>query len=325
MAKEETIYRGILAKAWRLAWNNKLLWVLGFLSIFWGNLGAYNMLDQSFGFPTLASDSVKPGLVTAVVDQASGASIVVGIFITVLILGILVGFVALITMARGGLIDALARRDAAKDAPLGGSMARGKAAFWPLLGIAILSRLDIPLAVFLLLPFARRAALSGQEHFTVFLLVFMAVTLLSLTLSFLGIYASAYVMLKREGFVSALYQSLMLFGRFWLISLEMALILYAVTLVVGIGLIVVGFVLGIPLMLLYFIFLFMHIPGAMLIVGIPAFILYVAILLGAGSAFATFHMAAWTLLFKRLAEEGAVAKVVRLTARFGHIFHRKLI
>lgn len=325
MVKEGSLYRGILARAWMLAWNNKLLWILGGLSIFWGNLGAYNVFERSFGFPALSSYPTKSEQIVSAVQQASGPSIAVGVFITLLILGLLAAFVVIVTIARGGLIDAMARRDGAKEASIGSSIVRGRKAFWPLLGIALLSRLDIPLSIFVLVPFARRAALSGQEHFYVFLLVFIVVTLLSLTLSFLGIYASAFVMLKQDGFVSALRKSLALFGRFWLISIEMALILYAVTLVVGIGLIVVGFVLGIPLMLMYFIFLFMHIPGAMLIVGIPAMILYIALLLLAGSIFATFYMTSWVILFKRLSEEGAVAKVVRLTARFGHIFHRKLI
>ena len=325
MAKEETIYRGVLARAWRLAWANKPLWILGFLAIFWGNLGAYNVLDRSFGFPSLSSYPDKPGLVASVVDKATPASIVVGILITLLVLGIIAGLVALVTIARGGLIDAVARRDASKTPAIKDSLVLAKKSFWSLLGIALISRLDVPLSLFVLVPFARRAALSGQEHFTIFLVMFIVVTLLSLTFSFLGIYASAYVMLKGEGFVPAIRKSLSLFARFWLISIEMALILYAVTLVVGIGLIVAGFVIGIPLMLMYFIFLFMHVPGAMLIVGIPATTLYVVLLLCVGSAFATFHMAAWTILFKRLSEEGAVAKVVRLTARFGHIFHRKLI
>ncbi len=325
MAKEESIYRNILARAWRLAWRNKVLWILGGLSLFLGNLGAYNVLDRSFGFPDLVSYSDKPGLASSVVHQATGASIAVGVAIMLLILGVIAGFVVLVTIARGGLIDAVARRDGSKSVAVGESLARGKSALWPLLGIALLSRIDVPLSLFVLVPFARRAALSGQEHFAIFLVVFIIITLLSLTLSFLGIYASAYVMLKGEGFVSALRKGVALFARFWLISIEMALILYAVTLLVGIGLIVAGFVIGIPLMLLYFIFLFMHVPGAIFIVGIPAAILYIALLLCAGSAFATFHIASWTILFKRLSEEGAVAKVVRLTARFGHIFHRKLI
>ncbi|KKU13210.1 MAG: hypothetical protein UX17_C0024G0006 [Parcubacteria group bacterium GW2011_GWC2_45_7] len=325
--KEASVYRGILKQAWEITRRNKKLWVLGFLAIFWGNIGAYNIFDRSFGFLTAPTYPVSPGSLelAPVLKSATPLAIASGIVMTLLILSVLFILLWFMTVGRGGLIEAIAKRSDNKKVTVAAAITKGAKFFWPLLGIGLLSRLDVPLYVFLLAPAVRRTALGDGEGTGFFVLIFLAITLASLILSFLGIYASASVVLQGEKFLAAIKKSLQLFSRFWLVSIELALILYLVTLVLGIALIVAGLILGIPLLLLYVIVMLLQIPAGIWIVLVPAAVVYIALLIIVGSAFATFHMSAWTLLFMRLSREGAVAKVVRLTSRFAHVLHRKVI
>ena len=138
-------------------------------------------------------------------------------------------------------------------------------------------------------------------------------------------YAAGYVVLEGEPLGAALKRSLQLFARFWLISSETALLLYLVTFAVGLAVMAVGFVLAVPAVLLLAIATALKTSVLLWIILAPLITIYMVLLLAAGSAFMTFQFAVWTLLFLRLHQQGAVAKVVRLTARFSHILHRKIV
>ncbi len=324
--KEDTLYRNILRDSWRLTWKHKGLWVLGILAIFWGDLGAYQSLNAALGdvHPRMLSSLPNVlSIIPAKLPSFSTGGMIAGILITVLVSVILIALLVLVISARGGLLFAILQRSKKRSVSAKEGLRRGLRAFWPLLGVGIITKLDLILAFFVLNP------LMNLEEFPLALPLFMSsfviTTLVSLVLAFLGIYASALIILEGHSFKNAIVESFAIFSRHWLVSIELALILYGLGFLVGIALLIGLFVLSVPFILVGSIITLMHIPWALWLVIIPAIIAYIAILVLVGAAFVTFQYACWTLLFLRIREHGAVAKIVRVTSRFGHILHRHVI
>lgn len=320
---EETLYRHLLRDSWRITWKNPFLWVLGALSVFWGGVGAYSVIDSLFDrvAPGL-SPIVEGGALPALSDFTQGALIVVGIF-TVVLLCLFAGFIVLTTSARGGLIYSIGQRFEKKPAATKVALKKGIAKFWPILGIGILSRFDILLAYVFLRPLVD--IVPGTWVLILYVLAFVVTTVISLVFSLLAVYAIAFVMFEELSFVKAILQACTLFFKHWLLSLEFALLLYGLNLLVGIA-VVIGFLaLGIPFVLLGVLFAFLNVPGGFLVVMVPLMILYMIFLVVAGSAFVTFQYTTWMLLYMRMREGNPVSKVVRASARYAHIFHRKII
>lgn len=322
--KEGTLYRRILREAVDITWKYKALWLLGFLAVFWGDVGAYRAFNRTFGQVDFFSPTFSlTETFSAVSSKLSPGAFATAIILVLFILAIIATFFVLVTAARGGLIFAIAERGARKVPRPSQSLRRGLKAFWPLLGIGILSRLDVPLYMLLLRPFLDLN--STPVLLVLYVGAFIVVTLLSVILSLLGMYAAAAVMLKGATFKKAILESLRLFEKHWLVSLEMGLLLYLITFLVGVVALFILFVLGLPFFFLGVVSGLLNATyGVWLAIG-AAGIIYLIFLLLAGSAFITFQYAAWVLLYRRLSKEGAQSKLVRLTSRFAHIFHRKVV
>ncbi|MBI2552477.1 hypothetical protein HYW17_04235 [Candidatus Uhrbacteria bacterium] len=322
--QEDTLYRHILREAWKTTWNYKRFWALGLLAVFWGDLGAYQTFNQALerlpgpGFLAGASSLLLPfaGLNFWQFAVLLGLSFIA--------LAVMAALLVLVTAARGGLIWALAKTASpGRKESIPALLKRGARAFFPLLGIGLLTRLDILLYWFLINPLVAQG--PSPLTFTLFLLAFVLVTLLSLILSFLGIYAAVLVILDGHTFLQSLREAFSIFAQHWLVSIELALILYFITLLVGVGVLLAMFALGIPLLLAGSIAVFLNVPALLWVIVAVGAAAYLAALLLIGSAFVTFQYASWVLLFMRLREEGATAKIIRLTSRFGHLLHRKVI
>lgn len=121
-------YGKIIGDSWRIVWNNKFLWVLGFLaaltSVSSGGNSGRNFSQQ------LEQGDISPDVATAVG----------GVILLLLCVGILVGIVlALVSLAaQGGLIRAVADLDDGHKVTLGEAFGAGTQAIWRLFGIGLL-------------------------------------------------------------------------------------------------------------------------------------------------------------------------------------------
>ena len=322
--KEGTLYRHILGDAWNLTWRNKLLWVLGFLAVFWGDVGAYHSLNSALGDFSASLPERFSGTLPHLSSfhGFTRGGIAVGVSAMVILLLLLLALMVFAIAARGGLLYEIVARHNGKRISSYDGLRRGFRAFFPLLLVGLITKLDLVLTFLLLNPLVH----GTPQILTLglFIIVFTLTTLVSLMISFLGIYASALIMLEGCTTGEALRESLRLFGQHWLVSLELALLLYGIGFLVGIAVLIAFAVLAIPFMLLMTIVALLHLKSAVLLILIPAILIYMALLILLGAGFVTFQYTAWTLLFLRL-EDQPVAKIVRLTSRFGHILHRKLI
>lgn len=313
-----TVHRHILKDAWRITWKNKWLWVLGFFAAFWGNAGIFRMFNSlidSFARTRGAELGFwqKVQAVSSFDVWPSPWALVIFIF-TVAVLG----FVVWVTTAsRGGLVQVVS--DFEKEGKASGwqALRSGTEKFWPVFALSLLAKIISGLLLVGL------AALIWQFNagsvgwlFPLYLIGFVLLAALLILISFIVVYAVAYAVIDKLNFIKSLNNAINLFVKNWLISLEMALIIYVISFLLGLGLVVAGMILAMPLLLILVILIFLGLPTAFWAVAIPGIIVFVLLFLAAGAGFTTFELSVWVLLFKRLTQGGALAKLVR-------VFHRK--
>ncbi|MDP3244655.1 MAG: hypothetical protein Q8M83_03280 [bacterium] len=313
-----TVHRHILKDAWQIIWKNKWLWVLGFFAAFWGNAGifrVFNSLIDSFGRAKGAELGFWQRLQVAPGLNAWPSPWAVAIFIFIVAV---LGFVVWITTAsRGGLIQVVS--DFKKEEKASGwqALRGGTENFWPILGLSLLGKIiGAALLVGLTALIFKFNLGVAWWLFPLYIVGFVLLAALLIMTSFIVVYALAYVMIGRMSFGKSLNRAIDLFIKNWLISLEMALIVYAISFLLGLGLVVAAMILAMPLLLILVILIFLGLPMAFWAVAIPGITVFALLFLAAGAAFTTFELTVWVLLFKRLTQGGALAKLVR-------VFHRK--
>jgi hypothetical protein len=121
-------YGKLISDSWRITWNNKFLWVLGFLAALTSVSSGSNSgrsVSEQFG-----SNDVSPEMLTAV----SGA------LLLLLCIGFAIGIIIMLVSlaANGGLISAVARLDNGEKVTLGEAFGAGTQALFRLFGVSFL-------------------------------------------------------------------------------------------------------------------------------------------------------------------------------------------
>jgi hypothetical protein len=316
MAKKPsgTFYRHILADAWRTVRANKALWLLGFFVSFLGNGGVYELLVQGTGrlglredFGRFASLGLLPGWakLSTTLEGLNAGNIVVILLVALTAIALTLLAFWVVISAQGGLIVGV--RDGVRDrkTTFGSLFAAGNEMFAPLFALNVLSRLAI-LAFFYLLLALTVLYLADANIWSVlaYLSGFIFLIPITLIIGFVTLYAACYIALQRLSFVAAIESGIALFRKYWLISVETALILFGVNLLaaLGIGLIMsaagialIPFLLGASLLKSGF---------ALSFVAALATFCGVLFLAFAGGFLAAFQYAVWVSLFTKLHVRG---------------------
>jgi hypothetical protein len=152
-------YGSVIRRGFDIAWNNKYLWVLGFLAALTGGSGSNNL-----SYSTSSGDVIDltPGQMAAI-----GAGILAFICLA-LVVGIVLWFVSL--ASRGGIIQATASAEAGETLTLGSAFRAGWSKVWSLAGMTLLlyGLFIVGIIVLLVLAFtsgglAVAAGLSGDN------------------------------------------------------------------------------------------------------------------------------------------------------------------
>ena len=134
----------------------------------------------------------------------------------------------------------------------------------------------------------------------------------AIILSFIMKYAVAYAVIGNRGVFKAIGRSWLLFKRNWLISFELAFILFLINLLVGLAIILAILFLAVPFLFLGLIFYYaFSIIGSWLI-AVLAFASFLVIIVVSGGALAVFQIASWTGLFLALDKKDGESKLVRI-------------
>ena len=325
------LYRDILKRSAKITWDHKYLWFFGLFASLLAGTGRFNLsFSQSpedwngnifgnvanFFNKAIVNGSFFSGLGSYYRQDPVAASIFSVFFLVVLVLFLFLLWMAIVSQA-GLNADAakiIKSGDKNEKATIGTGMSVGASKFWPVLGFNLVSLVLVLLfSAIAGLPLVFMSARPAIDMMLMYVLLFILFIPLALMVSFLGKYAVCFSVIKGKKFVDSIIEAIRLFEKNWLISLEMALILFFVDFMAI-------FVVGLALLVLAVPYFFAAMAISMVFSGaifwlavIFGFCLAIIIVVIAGSMLTTFHMVAWTDIFLNLVDKkGSLAKIVRL-------------
>jgi hypothetical protein len=317
-------YRNILKQAWQLTWRNKYLWWFGIFAALLGNGGEFEILFNNTGsnpgqalFPSwqrIASTGIFSSHTLANIGnllQKDTLNMILVLVACLIVLAICLFLVWLVIISQAAAVNNSAAIIKQKKHAFKEGLDSGILNFWPVLTLNII----IKAAIYVLLVAISLPALFFQGSFnaTIFYVIALVIVVpVAIILSFVTKYAVAYVVINKRKVMPAIKQSFQLFKENWLISFEMAIILFFINLLVGLAIVLAVLVLAVPFLFLGLIFYYsFSLIGSWLIAAL-AFASFLFIVVTTGAALAVFQISSWTGLFLELEKKGGVSKLVRM-------------
>lgn len=317
-------YRYLLKQAWNTTWKHKYLWFFGLFASLAAAGGSIeyqilaqninqNVVDGSYGYLNniLAMGELIKNFVLGLVGLFQYDFWVILNALTLIIIAalLIVVFVWLSISSQAALVNNIKKIINSKKKEnvlnIRAGLTIGHQNFWPVLGLNILIRLLISLAFFVIsLPLLLMTISNASVLVIIYTILFVIFVPVAVSLSLIMKYAIAYSVLEKKGFVNAIQAAWKLFNKNWLISLEMAIILFIVNFLAGLAILIIISILFFPLFFLGAVYQIYWLTVLMIFLSL---LLIVFI----GSALTTFQISTWTGLFLRLKEKGGLAKLER--------------
>lgn len=318
------LYRDILKKALKISWQNKWLWVLGFFAALAGNGGEYEIIarnlkhieNEQVGFNNFR-DFLQSGGLSTVSENlkefflgASGA----GSILILLLVALGLSFLWLMIVSQGGLINGIYQTIKGKKSLLSENFRFGRKVFWKILGVNVIRFLfvlffllivDVPLIGFYLI--------SGKACWVIAAIIYSFIILIpiSVIVEFISKYALLFIVTTGDGAISGLKKGWQLFLKNWIISLEMAVVLFLANIVFGLILISSVIAVSLPFVFIGIMFLLTGLTIAVNVTAIIGVLLISVLIILAGSWLSTFQYTSWVQLFVKLNEEKLFSKIAR--------------
>ncbi len=298
-------YRHIITHALRFSWTHRFLWIVAFLAALGGNGGEYELAFS--GSDSLSGQTTTLGFLRSFFTDGSLAMYqqnVVAFFqryaaqsagVLVLLIGLFLAITWLITIAQAGLVWAIEKLENGAAASVGATLANGTRFFWPVFAVNLVSKvIFFGVLGLIAMPLGWAFVRTGTSSFyaAYVLIAFLAYIPLAVTLSFIVKYATAYIVLRGERWKAALGKAWRLFTNNWLVTLEVALLLFIINLVTS--------------LLLFFTLVLLGLPTNP--AGLLVFFLVLAVF---GAYLATFQNTTWILLFRQLEQRQVRSKILR--------------
>lgn len=328
-----SLYKSILKQSLHLTWHNKSLWFFGLFTAFLlGNGGEYEIIAKSFQnanesfFPNIQNIAEK-GFFSfqtieniGVIFKKDPAFILMIIAVGLIVLVLFLLLVWMIIISQIAIVDQAAKIIKSKtklpEVGIKNGLQVGIKKFWPIFYMNLISKSFVWIAFMLIsLPIVSLSTEFTLKNNLIYLILFIVLIPSVIVFSFIIKYAIAFLVIKNNNFFQSLKNSFMLFRENWLISIEMAFVLFFINLfVVGLGLAILIFALAIPFAVLMFIALKISINLFWLTVTVGPILAILFIIL-IGSALSTFQISSWTGLFIRLIskkkEESKIERLVK--------------
>ncbi len=323
------LYRVILKRAWKISWKNKWLWFLGFFAAFLTNetvyesvVGTFQSRFQGRDFVFLTKDFLGVGLLDVFQWsfiqswwQSNTLTFTFLLLVTIAFICLLLFFVFLSVISQAGLIKAAIAVDVHKKFTLKEAFRAGIDKFWSVLGLNIITKV-ILFGGFVLLAYVFSMLIQAIPINAIdyILYVLFAVILIfgALLIYYLTIYGTAFIVLRGKKIFESLKMSWHIFIRNFLINLEMALILFAFVVILTIVYLAVLFVVGVPIVFLYFILSSAAATKGLLMLYGLATVVFIIITIFFGAWYSTFQISCWALLFEELALKRGRSKFLRV-------------
>lgn len=307
------MYRQIIKKSIRLTLKNKKLWLFGLAAALLGNGGelelflknaerAQNLPQRFLDLPNFFQNNlITEKFILSLKNLAFSQKPILS-FLILIFLGLLIW---LIIIAQGALIKTIGEnnKQEAKSRLSWQKMKKYwivcRQYFWELLfinivlkgGVFVISLL-VTLPIYILL-----TEFSPKNHILFLSLIFFAIfTPLGIISSFLTKYALCYLIIGKKHIGEAILKSFILFRDNWLITLENAILLYALNLIFAVLMLILGLIISFPALAGLSLAFYPQILKIGYMATIIALILMPIGLL-TGSLLAVFQYSVWTKLF----------------------------
>jgi len=321
-------YRTLLKQAWITAWRHKYLWFLGLFASLVAGSGTweYQIITQNLGQNPIEGSYLRLGSVLTIGDVLknffSGLShlfqndfwTMLNVLSVLLVTAILlISFIWLAVTSQAALVGDVKKILTAKKKPsdlsIRTGLSEGHKHFWPVLGLNIFVKILIYFAFFIIgLPLLFMVISNSLVLFAVYIIIFVIFIPIAMSLSLFIKYAIAYRVIENTSFIVSLEKGAALFRKHWLVSLEMAVMLFLINFLLS-GIALVFFALFLlPLLFLGLIFNLYWLIILIMFLAIALVVIF-------GSFLTTFQIASWTNLFLCLKEKGGLAKLERLFNR----------
>ncbi len=320
---KEPTYRQTLAHAWNVVWENKILWILGLLSVFLGQLGFSDIFGKIWSMfdGSLAREGVALAPLLKLNFNGELWSALGLVWLSIICVAVFFLVMFLATASQGALISYAADWfKNGKHQPITKPWHKSVKHFWSILLVNVVRQalLFLLLLGFVLIAenfFVSRTPLEGFIFATSAVLILVA----SLVFSALCVYTLCYVVIDGKGVVESVKKAWALFSDHLLVSLEVGLLLmllnFLLVLVIAVG----SFFAFLPSVLIWVAAGFTNLVvlaavGFML--GIFLLLLFIALVAG---FFNAYTISAWVFLFMRMHKEGVSSRTIHF---FKHMFSK---
>ncbi|MBU0646060.1 hypothetical protein KJ611_01100 [Patescibacteria group bacterium] len=315
--KPASFYRKLLRDAWQITRQRKRLWVFGMFAAAASTGGVMEVAGRSFRRIEHGRDlwmSLSEGS-SAGLDlmgqylrqlQFLEPNRIIGIVTILTLAG--VALVVLISWSRAALMVGAA----AEEEKTFGQLWRASAKhFWSVLLLNIITKAATGLLIVLttlpLVLFITSAQYTDALiYFFSFLVFFPAIIIVQI----MAMLALVEIIQNKRSIPEAIGRAVIMFGRHWLVTLELGLALFILVFAAGLAVLAVMVLLVIP----YAIFLILALKTATLVififVHIIGFSVLATLLLAYLGAATTFQHTAWLFFYQRALKKGGAKKVV---------------
>ncbi len=326
------LYRDIFKKSFKISWRYKHLWFFGLFATLIAGSGKYNMPFSRMGeawnnnvfasLATLTKDgsffkTLFSNLKMLYAQDMVSASIYTVMGLVFIFLFLFLLWLAVVSQV--GLIHNVAEvlKEKSKSSPtLKKGIGAGVKNFWPVLVLNLfLNSLIIFFAALIGLPLLFIGTENVGYVSLLYLILFIIFIPVALILSFLLKYAVCFIVIKGEKFTNSIVHAWKLFVKNWLISIEMALILFLFDVMFIVALAFIILILAIPYLFIAFGFSYLVSQNLFLMLFVFGIFLSILIVIWAGSVITTFKLASWTNLFMYITTKKGIAKILRLAGR----------
>ncbi|MBU0897939.1 hypothetical protein KKC67_01825 [Patescibacteria group bacterium] len=319
-----TLYRNILKQSWRTTWRNKYLWFFGIFAVLLGNAGEYKILshslmgdDQSIlpAIDRIAQTGIfsKHALDNIFGIMSQNPLLFSKMIIIFLVIGFLICFLVwLSVVSQSAIVNSAASVIKQKEHDFQKGMDSGIKNFWQIFALNIIANVAILLILAVIsLPFlfGKINIIVASLFYVILFIVFIPV---AISLSLIIKYAIALTVINRNNLFDAIKLGWKLFKDNWVVSFEMALILFFINFAVGLLILFIILILAIPFLSLGLIFYFFSSALGVGITIILAFSTALLLIIISGSMLTVFQTSSWTGLFIELIKNGGTAKIVRM-------------
>lgn len=321
-------YRLIIKQALNIAWSHKYLWLFGLFATIVAASGSFEyqflsgsiqsgILENPYFYATSIIIALEAlGLfILGIVDlfKYDVLTIINTFTVLIIVLTILVSFIWLSISSQGALVASSHKLISSKKKISSLSIRKfltiGHQKFWPVLGLNILVKVaTIIILSVISLPLIYLISKYSVSLTLVYTFAFIILVPLVVAVSFMIKYAIAYIILDDEDFFDAIIKSWIMFKNNWLVSIEMGIILFLISFLVG-------FLLVIGLSVIVLPYLIFAIDYSMIALIVILAIISLFLILIVGSFLTTFQITAWTNIFMELKKGNGQAKLERVFNR----------